>query len=61
MDALKDFTDSSKHASESKFNKDLNGMTLFEKPQQLTISSPQSPQVSHHFFSRMDVKQMPNT
>ena len=60
-DALKDFTSSSKRASESKFNKDLNGMILFGKPQQLIISSPQSPQVSHHSSSCMDVKQMPNT
>ena len=60
-DALKDFTSSSKLASESKFSKDLNGMILFGKPQQLTISFPQNPQVSHHSFSCMDVKQMPNT
>ena len=60
-DALKDFTSSSKHALESKSNKDLNGMILFEKPQQLTIFSLQNPQVSHHSFSCMDMKQMPNT
>ena len=50
-----------KRASQSKFNKDLNGMIVFGRPQQLTISSPQSPQVSHHSSSCMDVKQMPNT
>ena len=43
------------------FNKDLNGMILFGKPQQPTTSSPQSLQVSHHSSSCMDVKQMPNT
>ena len=61
MDALKHFTSSSKHALESKSNKDLNGMILFGKPQQLTIFSLQNPQVSHHSFSCMDMKQMPNT
>ena len=61
MDASKDSTGSSKHVSENNSNKDLNGMILFGKPQQPTTSFPQSLQVSHHSFSCMDVKQMPNT
>ena len=61
MDASKDSTGSSKHVSENNLNKDLNGMILFGKPQQPTTSSPQSLQVSHHSFSCMDMKQMPNT
>ena len=50
-----------KDVSENNFNKDLNGMILFGKPQQPTTSSPQSLQVSHHSLSCMDMKQMPNT
>ena len=61
MDASKDSTGSSKHVLENNFNKDLNGMILFGKPQQPTTFSPQSLQVSHHSFSCMDMKQMPNT
>ena len=61
MDASKDSTGSSKHVSENNFNKDLNGMILFGKPQQPTTSSPHSLQVSHHSFSCMDMTQMPNT
>ena len=59
--ALKDSTGSSKHVSENNSNKDLNGMIMFGRPQQPTTSFPQSLQVSHHSFSCMDVKQMPNT
>ena len=42
MDASKDSTHSSKHVSENNFNKDLNRMILFGKPQQPTASFPQS-------------------
>ena len=61
MDASKDSTDSSKHVSGNNFNKDLNRMILSGKPQQPTTSFLQSLHVSHHSFSCMDVKQMPNT
>ena len=40
MDASKDSTGFSKHVSEN-FNKDLNGMILFGKPQQPATSSQQ--------------------
>ena len=49
MDTSKDSTGSSKHVSQNNFNKDLNGMILFGKPQQPTTSSPQSSGFSPFF------------
>ena len=50
MDASKDSTGCSKHVSENNFNKDLNGMISFGKPQQPTTSSPQSSGFSPFFL-----------
>ena len=47
---IEDSTGSSKHVSENNFNKDLNGMILFGKPQQPTTSSPQESSGLSAFF-----------